>query len=124
MILYTIKRRLTTWIAVFAILGGALFPSAGMAIKSEHSSLFVMELCSTVEAGKVITIDLHQEQSQMKMEHCPFCLVYAPFVPVTQSNLSFEKPQVSQFFPQLFYQSPKPLFAWVKHPSQAPPESV
>jgi hypothetical protein len=124
MFLSTIKRHLTTWIAVFAIFGGTVLPSVAMAMKSNHSNPLVMELCSTADVGQVISIDLDQGQSMSKMEHCPFCLVNVPFVPVTQSNLSFEKPQISQFVPQLFYRSPKPLFSWAKHPSQAPPQSV
>lgn len=124
MFLSTIKRRLTIWIAIFAIFGGALLPSVAMAMKNNHSNPLVMELCSTIDVGQVISIDLEQGQTTSKIAHCPFCLVHAPFVPVTQSHLSFEKPQISQFVPQLFYRSPKPLFSWAKHPSQAPPQSV
>lgn len=124
MFLSTIKLRLTTWIAILAILGGALAPSILMAKTKDHGNQIVMELCSTVDVKQVITIDLDQGQAKSKMEHCPFCLVHAPFVPVTQSNLSFKKPEISQFFPQLFYQSPKLLFAWIKLPSQAPPLSI
>jgi hypothetical protein len=39
-------------------------------------------------------------------------------------ELSFAKPLNSNIYPQLFYQSPKPLFAWVALPSRAPPALV
>jgi hypothetical protein len=128
MLFSTIKRRLTSWIAIFVIFGGALAPSISMAIAKNYSGQFVMEICSSSELGKVMPIDLGQDrssgQAETKNEHCAFCLTISPYVPATQSNLKFEKPEGSPFFPTLFYQSHKPLHAWLTQPSRAPPLNI
>jgi hypothetical protein len=52
---------------------------------------------------------------------CPLCVVHGSYVLPLNLELSFAKPVNSNIYPQLFYQSPKPLFAWVALPSRAPP---
>lgn len=112
------------WMAVLAILMGSLAPSISQAASSSNSS-FKMEICSADGSKISQVIDVDTEKSlPVGHEHCPYCLVHAISTPAVDTDLEFAKPQSTNLYPQLFYQSPKPLFAWVSLPSRAPPQLV
>jgi len=117
------KHRLFHWIAAFAILMGALAPAFSQAVafaKGDHS--FTQEICSA--AGHKIQIydDSDTTSDQVTpLDHCPYCVVHSDFLAPTNLAFKFVAPTTFAFFPPLFYQSPKPLTAWVTPPSAAPP---
>lgn len=118
------KNRLVHWIAILAILMSALAPAISQAVsvtKTGHG--FSMEICST-DGVKTIQI-LDQEQEQVKAsEPCPYCLAHVAYPIHLDSTLAFQEPENHSLYPHLFYQSPKPLFAWVRLPSRAPPKQA
>ncbi|MBU3630613.1 DUF2946 domain-containing protein [Polynucleobacter sp. AP-Melu-500A-A1] len=117
------KNRLIHWIAAFAIAMSALAPAMSQAVslvKGGHG--FAMEIC-TVDGSKMqINIQTEGQLDQAEQSQpCPYCLAHSTITPAFNTNLTFGAPQSFAFLPQLFYQSPKPLAAWVTPPSAAPP---
>jgi hypothetical protein len=119
----SMKRHLIHWMAIAAILMGALAPSISQAIAlTEQGKGISVEVCTTVgvKMTQVISTTGADDQ-QMVNEHCPFCLVHSAYDLPIDNTLNFAEPQAHNIYPQLFYKSPKPLFAWVVLPSRAPP---
>lgn len=117
------KNRLIHWIAAFAIAMSALAPAVSQAVslaKGGHG--FAMEICAMDGSKMQITVELEQSSEQTSQaQPCPYCLAQTAITPAFNTSLTFEAPQSFAFLPQLFYQSPKPLAAWVTPPSAAPP---
>jgi len=117
------KNRLIHWIAAFAIAMSALAPAVSQAVslaKGGHG--FAMEICAMDGSKMQITVELEQSSEQTSQaQPCPYCLAQTAITPAFNTSLTFQAPQSFAFLPQLFYQSPKPLAAWVAPPSAAPP---
>ncbi len=120
---YLIKRKLIQWIAILAVFTGSLAPSISQAISVvQDGKGFAVEVCAATGSKMTVMLGAHQDQETKKAnEHCPFCIMHGTYALPVNSALSFAKPESHQLYPQLFYQSPKPLFAWVSLPSRAPP---
>jgi hypothetical protein len=120
------KRHLSHWIAVFAILMSSVAPTVSQAVSlAQHGQGISIEVCTTtgIQMTQVIDASDADEPTQAN-SHCPLCVVHGNFVLPLNYELSFAKPVNNNIYPQLFYQSPKPLFAWVALPSRAPPSLV
>jgi hypothetical protein len=120
------KNRLIHWIAAFAIAMSALAPAVSQAVSiAQGGHGFAMEICAVDGSKMELTVDLDQQTEQTKQaQPCPYCLAQTAITPAFNTNLKFGAPQSFAFLPQLFYQSPKPLAAWVMPPSAAPPVEV
>jgi hypothetical protein len=114
---------LINWIAVFAILMSALAPGISQAVSlSQYGQGFSMEICSAAGNKLVIQVQIDDDASQTNsMKSCPYCVAQSTITPAFNTDLTFQVPQTLTLLPQLFYQSPKPLSAWVTPPSAAPP---
>jgi hypothetical protein len=123
--------RLTSWIAICAILMAALAPTISHAIAaaSDAPNNWI-EICS-VNGSKLVNIgdeigNNHQPQEPVNysthFEHCPFCMMHAISLGMPPSA-EFKLPvlQGSSLTPSLFFQAPRPLFAWTKSQPRAPP---
>ncbi|WP_370626231.1 DUF2946 domain-containing protein [Polynucleobacter sp. AP-Latsch-80-C2] len=117
------KNRLIHWIAALAIAMSALAPAMSQAVSlAQGGQGFAMEICAVDGSKMQITIQTDGQLDQVEQaQPCPYCLVHSAITPAFNTNLSFGAPQSFAFLPQLFYQSPKPLAAWVTPPSAAPP---
>ena len=116
------KNHLIHWIAALAIVMSALAPAVSQAVslvKGGHG--FAMEICSVDGSKMQINVDDEQTDVVQQSQPCPYCLAHSDITPAFNTNLTFEAPQTLALLPQLFYQSPKPLAAWVTPPSAAPP---
>ncbi|MEO0048385.1 MAG: hypothetical protein RLZZ410_1344 [Pseudomonadota bacterium] len=122
---YLIQRKFIQWIAILAVFTGSLAPSISQAISVvQDGKGFAVEVCTATGNKMTVTLSVDQSHDQdikKANEHCPFCIVHGAYALPVNSTLSFAKPESYQLYPQLFYQSPKPLFAWVSLPSRAPP---
>ena len=117
------KNRLTHWIAALAIAMSSLAPAVTQAISlAKHGQGFAMEICAADGAKSEIRIQ-SSEQTDLaeSVQPCPYCISHTAITPAFNTNLTFQAPQTFSLLPQLFYQSPKPLAAWVTPPSAAPP---
>ena len=116
------KNRLIHWFAAVAIAMSALAPAASQAVSlAKHGQGFAMEICSADGNKMQIEVQSDEQQIAEQGQPCPYCLAHCDITPSFGSNLSFDAPQTLALFPELFYQSPKPLAVWVTPPSAAPP---
>lgn len=107
-----------------SIVMASLAPAISQAVSvAQHGQGVSVEICTTtgMKVTKVI-VDDEQGQQQSSNESCPYCLVHQVYALPLNSQLSFSEPEAYQLYPKLFYQSPKPIFAWVSLPSRAPPQ--
>ena len=120
------KRHLAHWIAIIAVLMSSVAPTVSQAVSlAQHGQGISIEVCTTtgVKMTQVVDVSDADESSQVG-GNCPLCVVQGNYALPLNHELSFAKPVNSNIYPQLFYQSPKPLFAWVALPSRAPPSLV
>ena len=117
------NRLLIHWIAAFAILMGALAPAVSQAVSlAKHGQGFAMEICAANGSTLQVNIQSEEQGNQAEsMQPCPYCVAHSSITPAFNTNLKLQAPQSFAMLPQLFYQSPKPLSAWVTPPSAAPP---
>jgi hypothetical protein len=117
-----IKQHIFHWIAILSILMAAVAPTISQAVAvSETGKGFTVEICMANGQKMVQTIDTDSQQIS-DMKHCPYCTLQPVYTVTVNTQLDFSQPLAANLYPQLFYQSPQPLFAWVKLPSQAPPQ--
>lgn len=118
------------WIVSLTILLGALLPSLSQAMVSQQTGGFA-EICSATGATVVllngeITDGGHDKSStDSSSMNCPFCAIHhgAPSLP--PSELVWVLPTTLRFeAPQLFLQSPRPLFAWAPTLARGPPSAA
>ena len=123
------KSHLSHWVAIVAVLMSSLAPTVSQAVSlTQNVQDISIEICTTTGVKMTHVIDLslsgNADESAQSGGHCPLCVVHGNYVPTLNHELSFAKPVNSNIYPQIFYQSPKPLFAWVALPSRAPPSLV
>jgi len=123
------KRHLAHWIAIVAVLMSSMVPTVSQAVSlAQHGQGISIEVCSAtgVKMTQVIDASVASVADELAQAsgHCPLCVVHGSYVLPLNHELSFAKPVNSNIYPQLFYHSPKPLFAWVALPSRAPPVLV
>ena len=116
------KTRLIHWIAALAIAMSALAPAMSQAVSFLKGDLGIaMEICAVDGSKMQIKVELEEQEQSLQVKPCPYCLAQNMITPAFNTHLTFQAPQSFAFLPQLFYQSPKPLAAWVTPPSAAPP---
>jgi hypothetical protein len=119
------KNRLIHWIAAIAIAMSALAPAVSQAVSlAKHGQGFAMEICSVDGTKAQINVQSEDQADRAEVQPCPYCMTHSAITPVFNTNLTFQAPQSLALLPQLFYQSPKPLAAWVMPPSAAPPTQI
>lgn len=116
------KNRFIHWIAALAIAMSALAPAVSQAVSlAKHGQGFAMEICSAEGAKTQHIVQIDDGSDLPEVQPCPYCITHIPTTPAFNTNLTFQAPQTLTLLPHLFYQSPKPLTAWVTPPSAAPP---
>ncbi|MDO9599935.1 MAG: DUF2946 domain-containing protein [Azoarcus sp.] len=121
------RHRLTAWIAMFAILLGALAPAASQAMSVfGDGNVRWTEVCTT--AGmQWIAVDADSEPqgepaSDMSMASCPYCCPHAgSFALPPSPTLSFSVRGTPMLQPTLYFTAPRPLFTWAASHPRAPP---
>ncbi len=124
-------RRLTAWIACFAILLVSLAPSISHAIATpSKASTGWGEICTSsgtkvVKAtGDQTVKPISSAKHDLHYEDCPFCRTQndtsGPPPTFLATPLLVVSPLLS---PVLFYEAPRPLFVWASAQSRAPPAS-
>lgn len=114
--------RLTSWIAVLAVLLASLAPSLSHALAPAAGSTWT-EVC-TVEGSKWVQAgdDGSAPSAAHVLDHCPYCSLHTPTpglppaAPVVQLPLA-----AAQAVPRAFLAAPRTLHAWVRAQPRAPP---
>lgn len=124
-------KRLTSWIAILAVIFASLAPSISHAFSTKNNqATLLQELCSAQGAKRLIAVDLavdtqqspSQNQAAMHFEHCPYCASHAGSVAITSTPVALFLAEINAVehiqidadaLPASFYQ--------VTPPSHAPP---
>jgi Protein of unknown function (DUF2946) len=124
-------KRLTSWIAILAVVFASIAPSISHAFPAKNNQpTLLQELCSAQGAKRLIAVDLavdtqkapSQNQAAMHFEHCPYCATHAGTVAITTSPIALFLAEINatehiqidaQVLPSSFY--------LVSPPSHAPP---
>ena len=124
-------KRLTSWIAIAAVVFASLAPSISHAFSVKNNRpTMLQEICSAQGTKRLIAVDLavdtqkapSQNQAAMHFEHCPYCATHAgstaiPTSPITLFLAEINATQLieihAQVLPSAFHQ--------VTPPSHAPP---
>ena len=114
------SRQLIHCITALTVAMGSLAPSISQAIAvASDAQGLTMEIC--IADGSKLAIDLQTDGKSEVMLDCPYCVAQTPLAIPLLTDLQFQAPISFVVIPPLYFQSPKPLFAWVKLPSHAPP---
>jgi len=120
-------RSVTTWIAMFAILLGALAPALSHALSQPGNGKRMVQVC-TVAGMKMVAVDdaagqgKTDDASLFPAERCPFCATHANLPALPSSPLPpFALSSGAGSFPSLFFSAPQPLFVWAASQPRAPP---
>lgn len=145
MVFTRLHRRWTAWIALCAILLGALAPTVSHGLRAwSHSPITWVEVCSST-GNKLIAMTVGRgankgakafvkqadggrslPSGEHAGEHCPYCLVQAheaAMLPAAPPVMALSTP-VTDALPFLFLHAPRSLFAWAPPQARAPPTSV
>ena len=122
--------RRTSFIALLAMVMLALAPTVSKVIAAERIDSNLVEVCTTegikwvsVSEASQHVLSGHEPTPSSWHDHggdCPYCnLQTTKFLSsVVQSCVTTKSVAL---LPPLFYQAPKPLFAWAHSRSRAPP---
>ena len=121
--------RRTSFIALLAIIMLALAPTVSKLITANRLNVNLVEVCTT-EGTKWLSISDLVQASSANNDHVPasindhgdcyYCnLQTSKFLPSVVNPCITSK--LAAILPPLFYQAPKPLFAWTHSRSRAPP---
>jgi hypothetical protein len=116
-------QKLIHWFCAIAFLWSVFTPSLAQAfLQSPNENFLTMELC--VVDGSKQTIKLDTEAPVTMSNDCPYCLAQSLAPLSLLTNLEFATPSTPILTPSLYLESAKTLFAWVKLPSQGPPQNT
>ena len=116
------SRRLIHWITALSFAMSAAAPSISQVISvASVGHGLTMEIC--IADGSKLAIDLKTDNKSEVMLDCPYCVAQTPLAIPLLGHLQFQAPISFVLIPPLYFQTPKPLFAWVKLPSHAPPQN-
>jgi hypothetical protein len=124
-------KRLTSWIAMLAVIFASLAPSISHAFPTKNNQpTLLQELCSAQGAKRFIAVDLavdtqkspSQNQAAMHFEHCPYCATHAGTVAITTTPIAlFLAHMNATEHIQIDAQVLPSAFNLVTPPSHAPP---
>lgn len=122
------RRLLTVWIALLAVLFGALAPSVSHALAAQRGGTARWaELCG-VNGVKRVLVAAETPQApqrdllQHHVEHCPYCATHGGAVALPPpAAISFAVIGGRDVYPSLYYRAPAPLFPWSAARPRGPP---
>lgn len=120
------RQALHIWIAILAILFGALAPTVSHALAAAGNSSDTIEIC-TVNGYKLVKLsgsDGSKVPASPKhgMEHCAFCTIHGGSHALISTLFVTVVPDPGRdIFPPLFYTAPQSLHAWSAAKPRGPP---
>lgn len=130
MLLSRLHRRITAWLALLALVVGALAPTVAQAMVAAGDRAEWLEVCSVSGMVwiKADTGEISQQQpdgsgsSGAPSQHCPWCTLHggAAGLPPAAA-MHGELPARLTDLPPAFYRAPLATTAWAPAQSRAPP---
>ena len=115
-------RKLTHWLTVLAFTWGVLMPTLAQAFWDPANHLVMMEVCVADSPKQVI--DLETSEPLTALMDCPYCVAQSAVLPSLLTNLHFAAPAASTLITNRDSGFLKTPFAWIKLPSQGPPQNT
>jgi len=125
--------RLVSLGALVAMMIFIILPTVTKVVTAERAGTNMVEVCTADGSQWLATSAFEQNDSATHDEgpfprhdhdgECPYCSLQAATF-LSTSALTFATKPVSCLLPTLFYQAPKPLFAWAQSRSRAPPSAA
>ena len=124
----TVTRQLSLWLAIVAVLMGALAPSVSMALggKGANNAAWA-EICTSsgfqpvAPSGEPAVPD----SAHLLFEHCPYCTLHTPTLGMPPAALSFVLPAAAgELLPALFLVGPAKPHNWTNAHPRGPPVSL
>lgn len=118
---------LHVWIALLAILFGALAPAFSQAVTPPAGLAGTMEIC-TMDGIRTMSLDDAGSQNPPPdhfLKHCSYCLSHStpPALPPT-TGFVIASAATAERYPPLFYRAAHALFPWTAANPRAPPAFV
>ncbi|WP_108508881.1 DUF2946 family protein [Polynucleobacter acidiphobus] len=116
-------QKLIHWLCAITFLWSVFTPALAQAFEpSVDGSFLTMELCAL--DGSKQTINLDTEAPVAMSNDCPYCVTQSLAPLSLLTNLEFASPSTPILTANLYLESAKTLFAWVKLPAQGPPSNA
>ena len=130
--LSSLHRRFTAWLALVALLLGALAPTVTQAMVAGSDRADWLEICTAtgmvwVKAGTGELSESLPEGSAPTSEvgqHCPWCTLHGGGAALTVQPLLHTAPFVAHALPSVQLDAPDLAAAWAPAQSRAPPASA
>jgi Protein of unknown function (DUF2946) len=118
------RRRLSTWIAIFAVLLAALVPAVSHALGPAQGAAW-FEVCSA-QGSRWVQDGADDSNGApsglLALEHCPACASHAPALGLPPAPFAgVAAPDLGDALPQAFLEARRTLHAWASAQPRAPP---
>ncbi len=122
-------RRVSIWLAIWALLFAALAPTLSHAVRAATPDAGWVEVC-TVAGSKWVQLSQSADDAGAPdsdpglhaLEHCPACSAYTPAPGLPPSDYAtLLQLSLGDALPSLFLQAPHTLFAWASAQPRGPP---
>lgn len=124
-----LHRRLTAWVALLALLFGALAPTVTQAMVAGGDRADWLQVCSV--SGMVwVQADTGEVRDQQPdggspmgdaSQHCPWCTLHGGVAGLPPAPHSIDLPPRLTDLPPAFYRAPLAATVWAPAQSRAPP---
>jgi Protein of unknown function (DUF2946) len=126
-----LHRRVAAWLAILALLAGALAPTVAQARMAGGDRADWLEICTTTgmvwvkaDAGDVASQADGPPADNSASAHCPWCTLSAGGNGLPPAEIAFAAPVVLAELPPAFYRTPLTDTVWATAQSRAPPLSL
>lgn len=124
-----LHRRLTAWVALLALVFGALAPTVTQAMVAGGDRADWLQVCSV--SGMVwVQADTGEVRDQQPdggspmgdaSQHCPWCTLHGGVAGLPPASHSIDLPPRLTDLPPAFYRAPLAATVWAPAQSRAPP---
>ncbi len=124
-----LHRRLTAWVALLALVFGALAPTVTQAMVAGGDRADWLQVCSV--SGMVwVQADTGEVRDQQPdggspmddaSQHCPWCTLHGGVAGLSPASHSIDLPPRLTDLPPAFYRAPLAATVWAPAQSRAPP---
>ena len=129
MFLTRLHRRITTWVALLALVMGALAPTVTQAMVAAGDRSDWLEVCSVsgMVWVKADTGEVAQQQPDGSAplgeagQHCPWCTLHGGVAGLPTPQAQLPLPPRLTDLPPAFYRAPLSATVWAPAQSRAPP---